>query len=46
MLIAFLVGGAAIAKGKPVAMFLTKDAVHLALPGHAKGGPCEGCPPI
>lgn len=32
---AFLVGQAATAKGKQVAMFRTKDAVHLAVPGHA-----------
>ena len=44
--VAFLVGGAAAAKGKPVAMFLTKDAVHLAVPGHAEGAACEGCPPL
>lgn len=46
VMIAFLVAGAAIAKGRPVAMFLTKDAVHLAVPGHARGEACEGCPPI
>jgi predicted peroxiredoxin len=46
VMIAFLVGGAAAAKGKPVAMFLTKDAVHLAIPGKAQGVACEGCPPI
>lgn len=44
--IAFLVGGAAAAKGKEVAMFLTKDAVHLGLPGHAEGVACDGCPPL
>jgi predicted peroxiredoxin len=46
VMIAFLVAGAATAKGKQVAMFLTKDAVHLAVPGHAEGAACEGCPPI
>jgi predicted peroxiredoxin len=46
VLVAFLVGHAATAKGKQVAMFLTKDAVHLALPGTAEGVPCEGCPPL
>ncbi|UGS34365.1 DsrE family protein [Capillimicrobium parvum] len=46
VMIAFLVGGAATARGKQVAMFLTKDAVHLAVPGKAAGSPCEGCPPI
>ena len=46
VMIAFLVGHAATAKGKQVAMFLTKDAVHLAVPGHAQGEACEGCPPL
>jgi len=41
-----LVGGAATEKGKQVAMFLTKDAVRLALPGHAEGVACDGCPPL
>ena len=44
--VAFLVGGAATEKGKQVAMFLTKDAVRLALPGHAEGVACDGCPPL
>jgi predicted peroxiredoxin len=44
--VAFLVGGAALEQGKRVAMFLTKDAVRLGLPGHAQGVACEGCPPI
>ncbi len=44
--VAFLVGGAALQKGSKVAMFLTKEAVRLALPGHALGVACEGCPPI
>lgn len=34
--VAFLVGTAALAKGEAVAMFLTKDAVRLALPSHAE----------
>jgi predicted peroxiredoxin len=46
VLIAFLVGGAAVEQGKQVTMFLTKDAVRLALPGVAEGVACEGCPPI
>ena len=46
VMIAFLVGQAAAAKGKRVTMFLTKDAVHLAVPGHAHGEACDGCPPI
>jgi predicted peroxiredoxin len=44
--IAFLVGTAALDKGDAVAMFLTKDAVRLALPGHAEGVACDGCPPL
>jgi predicted peroxiredoxin len=44
--VAFLVGGAAAAQGKSVAMFLTKEAVRLALPGHAEGVACDGCPPL
>jgi predicted peroxiredoxin len=27
-------------------MFLTKEAVRLALPGQAAGVACEGCPPL
>jgi predicted peroxiredoxin len=46
VMVAFLVGGAALEKGKQVAMFLTKDAVQLAVPGHAEGASCEGCPPL
>ena len=46
VMIAFLVGGAALDKGKQVAMFLTKDAVHLAVPSHAEGEACDGCPPL
>ncbi len=44
--IAFLVGTAAVARGQTTAMFLTKDAVRLALPGHAEGVACDGCPPL
>ena len=44
--VAFLVAGAALEKGKQVAMFLTKEAVRLALPGYAEAVACEGCPPI
>jgi predicted peroxiredoxin len=46
VLVAFLVGGAAVEQGKQVTMFLTKDAVKLALPGRAEGVACEGCPPL
>jgi len=44
--IGFLTGGAALEQGKQVAMFLTKDAVRLALPGEAEGTACDGCPPL
>jgi predicted peroxiredoxin len=44
--VAFLVGGAGLQKGRKVAMFLTKEAVRLALPGHAQGVACDGCPPL
>ena len=44
--IAFLTGGAAAEKGKQVTMFLTKEAVRLALPGFADAVACEGCPPL
>src|SRR5919198_6276387 len=44
--VAFLVGGAALEKGKRVAMFLTKEAVRLGLPGYAEATACEGCPPL
>ena len=44
--VAFLVGGAAVQKGKRTAMFLTKEAVRLALPGIAQGVACDGCPPL
>ena len=46
VMIAFLVGGAAVEQGKRVTMFLTKDAIRLAIPGTAQGVACEGCPPI
>jgi predicted peroxiredoxin len=44
--VAFLVGTAALDAGKRVAMFLTKEAVRLALPGNAEAVACEGCPPL
>ncbi len=44
--VAFLVAGAALERGREVAMFLTKEAVRLALPGHADAVACEGCPPL
>ena len=44
--VAFLVATAALDKGKQVAIWLTKDAVRLALPEHANGEACDGCPPL
>jgi predicted peroxiredoxin len=44
--VAFLVAGAALQKGREVAMFLTKEAVRLAIPGYAVGVACDGCPPL
>lgn len=46
VIVAFLVAGAALDAGKQVAFFLTKEAVRLALPGHATGEACRGCPPL
>jgi predicted peroxiredoxin len=46
VMVAFLVGGAAAEQGRPVAMFLTKEAVRLAASGHAQGVACDGCPPL
>lgn len=46
VLVAFLVGVAALDAGRSTAMFLTKDAVRLALPGTAVGVACDGCPPL
>ena len=46
VMIAFLVAGAALEQGKQVAMFLTKEAIRLAVPGHAVGVACDGCPPL
>src|SRR6059036_2652452 len=44
--VAFLVAGAALEQGKQVLMFLTKEAIRLALPGYAEAVACEGCPPL
>ena len=44
--VAFLVAGAALEQGKRVAMFLTKEAVRLGVPGHAEAVACDGCPPV
>ncbi len=44
--VALLIGGAAVEQGHEVAMFLTKEAIRLAVPGHAVGVACDGCPPL
>lgn len=44
--VAFLVAGAALERDERVAIWCTKDAVRLALPEHAEGVACEGCPPL
>jgi predicted peroxiredoxin len=44
--VAFLVAVGAAEAGRPTLMFLTKEAVRLAVPGVATGTACEGCPPL
>ena len=44
--VAFLVATAAQTKGKPVTMFLTKEAVRLGLPGYADAIEVAGAPPV
>jgi predicted peroxiredoxin len=44
--VAFLVGTAGLAAGKDVVMFLTKEAVRLAIPGYADAIESAGAPPI
>jgi predicted peroxiredoxin len=44
--VAFLVGTAALNSGRRVAMFLTKEAVRLALPGYADAIESAGAPPV
>lgn len=46
VMIAFLVAVGAAESGRPTLMFLTKEAVRLALEGVAVGTACEGCPPL
>ena len=46
VMIAFLVAVGAAESGRPTLMFLTKEAVRLALDGVAVGVACEGCPPL
>jgi predicted peroxiredoxin len=44
--VAFLTGTAGLAAGKEVVMFLTKEAVRLALPGYADAIESAGAPPV
>jgi predicted peroxiredoxin len=44
--VAFLVATAALAKQRPVVMFLTKEAVRLGLPGYAEAIETAGAPPV
>ena len=46
VMIAFLVAVGAAETGRPTLMFLTKEAVRLALPGVGVGVACDGCPSI
>jgi predicted peroxiredoxin len=44
--VALLTALAAAEAGRPTLTFLAKEAVRLALRGHAAGVACDGCPPI
>ncbi len=44
--VAFLVAVGAAEQHRPTLMFLTKEAVRLALDGIAQATACEGCPPL
>ena len=44
--VAFLVALGAAEQGRPTLMFLTKEAVRLAVRGVACGVACDGCPPL
>jgi predicted peroxiredoxin len=44
--VAFLVAVGAAEAGRPTLMFLTKEAVRLALEGVAVGTACDGCPSL
>jgi predicted peroxiredoxin len=46
VMVAFLVAVGAAEQGRPTLMFLTKEAVRLALEGVAVGTACEGCPSL
>ena len=44
--VAFLVAVGAAETGRDTLVFLTKEAVRLAVPGVAVGTACEGCPSL
>ena len=44
--VAFLVAVGAAETGRTTMMFLTKEAVRLAVVGTAVGVGCDGCPPL
>lgn len=44
--VAYLVATAALDQGKQVAMFLTKEAVRLGVPGYAEAVEAAGAPPV
>ncbi len=44
--VALLVAVGAAESGRPTLMFLTKEAVRLAVDGVAVGVACDGCPPL
>lgn len=44
--VAYLVAVGAAESGRPTLMFLTKEAVRLALDGTAVGVACDGCPAL
>lgn len=44
--VAFLVAVGAAETGRETLMFLTQEAVRIALPGVATGVGCDGCPSI
>jgi predicted peroxiredoxin len=46
VMIALLVAVGAAETGRPTLMFLTKEAVRLAVDGVAVGVACDGCPSI
>lgn len=44
--VAFLVAVGAAEAGRQTLMFLTKEAVRLAVEGFARATACDGCPPL